>query len=56
MAASTGFPSERSRLIKEIITNPFKTATPERAMNPTPAEMDNGMPRSHKERMPQLSI
>ena len=33
--------------MKVTITSPFSTATPDRAMNPTAAEIENGMPRSH---------
>ena len=29
------------------MTSPFSTATPDSAMNPTAAETENGMPRSH---------
>ena len=28
------------------------TATPDRAMKPTPAEIENGMSRSHRAKMP----
>ena len=36
----------RGRRICVTSTTPFSTATPKRAMNPTPAEIENGMPRS----------
>ncbi len=36
----------RSWSMKVSITSPFRTATPESAMNPTAAEIENGMPRS----------
>ena len=29
------------------MTKPFSTATPDSAMKPTPADMDNGMSRNH---------
>ena len=32
------------------ITRPFSTATPESAMKPTAAEIENGMPRSQSAR------
>ena len=38
----------------EIITTPFNTATPERAMKPTAADMDSGMPLIHSETMPPV--
>jgi hypothetical protein len=31
------------------------TATPDKVMNPTPAEMDSGMSRSHSAAMPPVS-
>ena len=37
-------------------TSPFSTATPDRAMNPTAAEMLNGMPRSQRATMPPVII
>lgn len=37
-----------------IIRMPLRTATPKSAMNPTPAEMLNGSPRSHSARMPPM--
>ena len=37
------------------MTRPFKTATPERAIKPTAAEMENGISRSHRETMPPVS-
>ena len=55
MASSSGLPSARSLLMKEIITMPLSTATPERAMKPTPAEMDSGMSRSHNAATPPVS-
>ena len=41
--------------MKVTITRPFSTATPESAMKPTAAEIENGMPRSHSARMPPVS-
>ena len=38
-----------------IITMPLNTATPDSAMNPTPAEIDNGIPRSHRASTPPVS-
>ena len=40
--------------MKEIITRPLSTATPDRAMKPTPAEIDSGMSRNHKAMMPPV--
>ena len=37
------------------ITSPFSTATPESAMKPTAAEIENGMSRSHSATMPPVS-
>ena len=34
---------------------PLRTATPNRAMNPTPAEILNGRPRTHSAAMPPMS-
>ncbi len=41
--------------MKLTITRPLSTATPDRAMKPTPAEIDNGMPRSHSASTPPVS-
>ena len=35
------------------MTSPFNTATPE-AVNPTPADIDSGMPRSQSETTPPV--
>ena len=40
---------------RRCITRPFSTATPDSAMKPTPAEIENGMPRSHSATMPPVS-
>jgi hypothetical protein len=42
-------------LMKLSITRPLRTAIPERAMNPTAAETENGMPRSHSATAPPVS-
>ncbi len=41
--------------MKEIITRPLSTATPDSAMKPTAAEIDSGMPRIHSATMPPVS-
>jgi hypothetical protein len=41
--------------MKEIITRPFSTATPDKAMKPTAAEIDSGRPRSHRASTPPVS-
>ena len=41
--------------MKLSMTTPLSTATPESAMNPTPAEIDNGMPRSSNAATPPVS-
>ncbi len=40
--------------MNEIITTPFRTATPESAMKPTPAEIESGIPRSSNETTPPV--
>ena len=42
-------PCARKPRINASMTRPFSTATPDRAMNPTPAEMDSGIaqPQCH---------
>jgi hypothetical protein len=42
-------------LIADTITTPFRTATPESAMNPTPAEMLNGIPRIQSAMIPPVT-
>ena len=42
----------RSSLIKLSITRPFNTATPDSAMNPTPADIDSGISRSQSATKP----
>ena len=39
----------------DIMTSPLRTATPDRAMNPTAAETEKGIPRSHNNSTPPLS-
>ncbi len=41
--------------MNDTITMPFSTATPDSAMKPTPAEIDNGMSRSHSASTPPVS-
>ena len=41
--------------MKVSITRPLSTATPDRAMKPTAAETENGMPRSHSAKTPPVS-
>lgn len=41
-------PSSRRLRMKAIITRQFSTATSDKAIKPTPAEIDSGMSRSHK--------
>ena len=41
--------------MNDTITSPFSTATPDSAMKPTPAEIDNGMSRSHSASTPPVS-
>lgn len=45
----------RNFVINEIMTKPFNTATPDNAMKPTPAEMDNGIPRIHNAKTPPVN-
>ncbi|MCY1556460.1 hypothetical protein D9M68_932140 [compost metagenome] len=40
--------------MKAIITRPLSTATPDRAMKPTPAEMDSGISRNHSASTPPV--
>ena len=41
--------------MKLSITRPLSTATPDKAMKPTAAETENGMPRSHSAATPPVS-
>jgi len=41
--------------MKVSITRPLRTATPESAMNPTAAEMENVIPRSRSATTPPVS-
>ncbi len=38
----------------ETQTRPLSTATPKRAMKPTPAEIENGMPRKARAKTPPV--
>jgi hypothetical protein len=40
--------------MKESMTTPFRTATPETAMKPTPALIENGMPRRNRAMTPPV--
>jgi len=50
--------NESEKLFKElnllINTSPLSTATPKRTINPTPAEILNGIPRSDSEKIPPM--
>ena len=48
------FSSSRRR-IKDSIISPFNTATPDSAINPTPAEIDSGMPRNQSASTPPIA-
>ena len=41
--------------MNEIITMPLSTATLYKAIKPTDAEIDRGMPRNHSDRNPPVS-
>ena len=41
--------------MNEIITIPLSTATPDKAIKPTTAIIDRGMPRNHSDRIPPVS-
>ena len=41
--------------MKETMTSPFNTAMPDKAMKPTPAEIENGMPRRDSASTPPVS-
>ena len=41
--------------MNDTITRPLSTATPDRAMNPTAAEIEKGIPRSQSATMPPVS-
>ncbi len=51
-ACSSGTPCLRNCRMYETSSMSSSTATPERATNPTAAEMENGMSRSHRAKMP----
>ena len=44
-----------SSRMNATMTRPFNTAMPDRAMKPTAAEIDSGMPRSHSDSTPPVS-
>ena len=53
-ASSTGTPSSRSWRMVDTSTMSPRTATPDSATNPTPAEMLNGMSRSQRATIPPV--
>ena len=55
IAASRGKPSRRNWLMNETMTSPLSTATPERAMNPTAAEIEKGRSRTQRATIPPVS-
>lgn len=55
IASSKGTPSERKDRMEEIMTRPLSTATPDSAMNPTPAEMESGIPRNQRATTPPVN-
>jgi len=55
IASILGVPSCINCRMKLSITSPLRTATPDRAMNPTAAETEKVMSRSHKAAMPPVS-
>ena len=48
-------PSSFKELNLFISTSPFKTATPNRTMKPTPAEMLNGIPLNQRAKTPPIA-
>ena len=48
-------PLRCSRFICPMSTMPLSTATPNRAMKPTPADMENGIPLSHNAHTPPMA-
>ena len=54
-ASRTGTPSARIWLKYEISSTPFWTTTPKIEMNPTAAEMLNGVPVSRKAQTPPIA-
>ena len=53
--SSTPKPSLANCLKKESNTIPFKTATPNKAINPIPAETENGIPRNQRATTPPIA-
>jgi hypothetical protein len=43
-------------LLYVTITSPFSTATPDRAMKPTAAEIENGRPHSQSAMLPLATL
>ena len=54
IASSRGIPYSRKDVKNETNTKPFNTATPNKAINPTAAEIDNGIPLNHKKMTPPV--
>ncbi|MNN70701.1 hypothetical protein D3C81_1865730 [compost metagenome] len=55
MASSSPMPFSRKLRMKEIMTRPLSTATPDNAMKPTPAEIESGISRIHNAIIPPVS-
>src|SRR3546814_10204141 len=55
IASSSRLPSSRSEPIKDSITKPLSTATPQSAMNPTAADIDKGIPRAQSASTPPVN-
>ena len=51
-ASDKGRPSSSNPLMKAIITSPLSTATPDNAMNPTPAEIERECPGARVQEFP----
>lgn len=56
MAFAKRSPSCRSLPMKVTITSPLSAATPERAMNPTPAKMESGVSCSRRLSTPPVKV
>ena len=52
ISPATSTASFNRRLAKVTNTNPFKTEIPDSAINPTAAEIENGIPLNHRASMP----
>ena len=55
MAVSNATPSRRSSLIKDTITKPFNIAMPDNAIKPTAAEIEKGISRINKAKIPPVN-